>query len=63
MQTATQRLADLLLGQPVMEWVDERRAKGLSWRKVAIELRDRTEGEIDVAPATLIAWDAARVAA
>lgn len=60
MRTPAQHLADLLLDRPVEEWARERRARGLSWRRIALELRDVTGGKVDVAPATLIAWDAAQ---
>lgn len=56
MRTPTQRLADILLGEPVESWVAQRRNEGKSWRRISNELRDETKGDIDVAPPTLISW-------
>lgn len=58
-ETPKQRLASLLLETPVAPWIRKRRRRGLSWRLIAIELRDATKGEIDVPPQTLINWSAA----
>lgn len=66
MRTPAQHLADILLDQPVEEWIAERRNqdKPVSWRRISLELRDATDGKCDIAPATLLAWhDAAQVAA
>jgi hypothetical protein len=63
MRTPNQRLADIAIGSNVDEWIAERHAELQSWRKVANELRDRTHGQIDVAPPTLIAWHNAAQAA
>lgn len=50
------RLTSILLEQPVDEWIAERRAEGMSWRRVAFTLRDITGNEIDVAPQTIVEW-------
>lgn len=54
-----QRLATLLLGRPVTEFIAERRANGDSYRTVAAALRDATSGEIDVSDVTVRTWDLA----
>lgn len=55
-ETPKQRLASLLLGTPVTPWIRLRRLRGLAWRHIGAELRDATQGEIDVPPQTLINW-------
>ena len=32
------------------------RAEGMSWRRIALALRDETDGELDVTPMTLTVW-------
>lgn len=56
MRSATQRLADRILGQTVEHWVDQRRAEGRAWPKVARDLYEATDGEIDVTGETLRRW-------
>jgi hypothetical protein len=56
MATDKQRLASALLGRPVVPWVRERRNAGLTWRRIARELFDATDGKIDVVPLTLVNW-------
>lgn len=51
-----QRLADLLLGRPVLEFIAEKYADGLSYRRIAADLRDATDGEIDVSDVTIRTW-------
>lgn len=51
-----QRLADLLLGRPVLDFIAERRADDASYRRIAADLRDATSGEIDVSDVTVRAW-------
>lgn len=51
-----QRYADLLLGRSVDDFIDERRANGTSYRRIATDLRDATDGEIDVSDVTVRAW-------
>lgn len=52
--TATQRLADHLLDGQLGEYVLSRRAKGDSWRRIALDLRD--DIGIDVTHETLRSW-------
>lgn len=60
-ETTKQRLASLLLGQPVAPWIRARRP-GTSWRVICAELREATKGEIDVPIQTLINWSGAPTA-
>jgi hypothetical protein len=53
--TPTQRLADILLGQPLEAFVRERRPDR-SWRLIARDIYEATKGEIDVTPVTLSNW-------
>jgi hypothetical protein len=46
-------------GVPLAEWIASRRAEGRSWRHVARELAELTDGLVDVAPQTLINWTTA----
>jgi intein-encoded DNA endonuclease-like protein len=52
--TATQRLADHMLGGKLREYVLSRRTKGDSWRRIALSLRD--DIGIDVTHETVRAW-------
>ena len=54
--TPTQRLASLLLQQPVTDWIADRRDAGLSWRRIEQELSTTTGGQIDVTAETLRGW-------
>jgi hypothetical protein len=54
--TAHQVLATELLGVPVLEWIDERRSQGRSWRLVARDLLAATDGKVDVTPETVRLW-------
>lgn len=62
-RTPRQRLADVLLGRPLEEWVAERRAAKQSWRAVARELEEATGGAVAVTEVTLRAWMANATAA
>ena len=55
-ETPTQRLASLLLEQPVTDWIADKRAAGLSWRVIARELHASTQGAVDVTAETLRGW-------
>jgi hypothetical protein len=52
--TATQRLADHMLGGKLAEYVTTRRAKGDSWRRISLDLRD--DIGVDVTHETLRGW-------
>jgi len=55
-KTTTQRLATMLVGKPIGEWVAQRRAQNMSWRKIAVELHDHTNGQVSVTGETLRLW-------
>jgi hypothetical protein len=55
-QTPNQRLASLILGQPVQSWIITRRTAGRSWRLVARDLYEATNGQIDVTHETVRNW-------
>lgn len=51
-----QRYADLLLGRSVDDFIAERRANEVPYRRIARDLSDATDGEIDVSDVTIRAW-------
>lgn len=55
-QTPTQRLASVLIGRDVREFVTERRRAGRPWRFIARDLYDATDGQIDVTHETIRHW-------
>lgn len=57
-RTSTQRLATLLLGQDVVEWVRERRGHRYSptWQAIADELSEATGGQVSVTREALRLW-------
>jgi len=52
--TTTRRLADVLLGGGLDEYVTQRRDAGKSWRRITLDLRD--DIGIDITHNTLRAW-------
>ena len=52
----TDRLFAELYGQPLGEWVSDRREAGATWRRIEKELFAKTDGAVDVSHPTLIAW-------
>lgn len=58
MRTPTKRLADLLLEEPVENWIRARRQGGRSWRLVARDLYEATNGQVDVTPNAVRTWAA-----
>lgn len=62
MTPPTQKLASILLDEPVVEWIAVRRP-GTSWLQIAYQLREATKGQVDVTPQTLINWAEAGAAA
>ncbi len=52
--TDKQRLATILLGQPVNEWIIAKRAMGMSWRSIANHLEDETA--VSVTHETVRSW-------
>lgn len=55
-ETPNQRLATLLLRQPLDEWVDERRDTGATWQAIADELAKVTAGQVAVTREALRLW-------
>lgn len=56
--TPTQRLATVLLGEDLSQWVAERRDPAAlhSWRLISDQLRKATNGQVDVTGETLRIW-------
>jgi len=63
--TAKQMLAELILEQPLAEYVAEKRTAipQWSWRLIAEHLSIDTEGKVDVTHETLRTWYGTEVAA
>ncbi len=53
-ESAMRRLATVLLGEPVNEWITAKRAMGMSWRSIANHLEDETS--VSVTHETLRQW-------
>jgi hypothetical protein len=47
---------EALLGQPLQDWVIARRAAGRTWKSIATDLAEVTEGQCDLNKETLRAW-------
>jgi hypothetical protein len=58
-ESPTRHLADVLVNG-VEKYVRDRRQAGLSWRRIALELRDSTDAKVDVTHETLRSWFADR---
>lgn len=54
--TATQRLASHLLNQDIDDFIAQKRNAGVTWRFIARDLCDATDGQIDVTYETLRQW-------
>jgi hypothetical protein len=54
--TATQALAEVLLGEPVQGVIRRLRADGLSWQGIADQLRNDTDGILDLNRETYRLW-------
>jgi len=54
--TASQRLAAVLLEQPVSDWIAGQRSLGLSWRDVADTLATVTHCQVIVSHETIRTW-------
>lgn len=55
-QTPTQRLAGMLLGQPVLEWLAPQVEAGASCRDLARSLRAATNGQVDLTGESIRKW-------
>lgn len=54
--TASHRLAEILLGENLEEYVRSRRRAGVPWRRIARDLWVATDQEVDIAFETLRLW-------
>lgn len=54
--TPTAKLADVLLPGGLEEFVTERRARGMSWRRIAYEIYDATDKQVGVSYEVLRRW-------
>lgn len=54
--TPTARLADHLVPGGLENFVRTRRAAGMSWRKITLEIRDVTDRVVDVTHQALFSW-------
>jgi hypothetical protein len=54
--TPTRRLADLLIDGGVDQFIASARARNASWRSIALDLRDLSDGQINVTPETIRNW-------
>lgn len=54
--SATRRLADTLIEGGLDDFVRTRRDQGKSWRLVARDLFDQTDGAVDITDQTLRSW-------
>lgn len=55
-ETPTQRLASLLLGTDVRDFIAEKRTAGRPWRFITRDLYEATGGQVDVTHETLRQW-------
>lgn len=55
-KTSTQRLAEIILGQPIEKWIAERRDAGMSYNRIAVDLHDRTGGQVSVTGEAIRLW-------
>lgn len=56
-ETPTQRLASIILGRDVAGYIAEKRKANRTWRLIARDLYDDTNGQIDVTYETLRLWN------
>jgi hypothetical protein len=56
--TTTQRLASLLLGTDLHDWIGERKSHPYkpSWTAIAADLKDATNGEVSVTGEAIRRW-------
>lgn len=54
-RTPHQHVADVLLGEPVENFIAARRPQR-SWRLLARDLYDATDGRVDVTPESVRSW-------
>ena len=54
--TPTQKLASIILGQDVREWITQRRDEGRSWRLISRDLYEATNRQVDVTHESIRSW-------
>jgi len=54
--TPNQKLAGMILGKPVKHYIADRRAAGRSWRLIARDLYEATNGQIDITGEAARLW-------
>ena len=54
--TPNQRLASLLLKQPLDAYIATSRAAGKSWRRISLDLAADTDGQVEVTPEAIRGW-------
>ena len=54
--TPTQKLASIILGQDVREWITQRRSDGRSWRVISRDLYVATNRQVDVTHESVRPW-------
>ena len=50
------KLASILLGQDVREWINPRRDDGRSWRLISRDLYEATNRQVDVTHEAIRSW-------
>ncbi len=65
--TARMRLAEMVLGRPLTDYLGDKLGSRLSHRQIVRDLCDDTNGDVDITEVTLRAWlgrlDVTRVSA
>ena len=56
MRSVHQHLADTILGQPVEQWITDRREAGVTWRAISRDLEDASDGKLRVTEKTIRLW-------
>lgn len=55
-ETPNMKLASILLGQDVREWIAGRRNDGRSWRLISRDLYEATNKQVDVTHEAIRSW-------
>lgn len=56
MRSSAKQLADLILGEHVEQWMTKRANDGRSLRGIAEDLKQATEGKVDITHSTVSLW-------
>ena len=54
--TPNMKLASILLGQDVREWIGQRRSDGRSWRLISRDLYEATNKQVNVTHEAVRSW-------